>query len=84
MDVLRGCLVEVVVDVGERVLLDVGNANVLMVVNFTRCWNEFAGQDVDESGFACAVGADDGDARAERTLEGDVGELRLGRARVLE
>ncbi|SPQ23864.1 1521e1a3-eedc-455a-b5da-4054f20718a4 [Thermothielavioides terrestris] len=84
LDVLGRGLVQVVIDVGERVLLDVGDTDVFVLVDLTAGGNELAGEDVDQRGLASTVGANDGNTRAERALEGDVGELRLGSARVLE
>ena len=84
LDVLGRGLVQMVVDMGKGVLLDVGDTNVLVRVHVTDGRDQLTGQHVDERGFARSVWADDSDPRAERTLEGDVRDLRLGRARILE
>ncbi|KAH6610128.1 hypothetical protein Trco_000148 [Trichoderma cornu-damae] len=84
LDVLGRSLVEVVVNVGEGVLLDVGNTDVLVLVNLTAGGDELTAQDVDQGGLAGTVGANDGNTRAQRALEGDVGDLGLGGAGVLE
>ena len=84
LNVLGRGLVEVVVDVGESVLLDVGDTDVLVLVDITGCGDELTGEHVDKSGLASTIGADDGDTRAERALEGDVGDLGLGGTGVLE
>jgi len=84
LDVLGRSLVEVVIDVGERVLLDVGDTDVLVVVDLTGSGDQLSGQDVDQSGLTSTVGTDDSDTGAQRDLESDVGELRLGGTWVLE
>lgn len=84
LNVLGGSLVEVVIDVGESVLLDVGDTDVLVLVDVTRGWDKLTSQDIDKGGLSGTVGTDDGDTGTERALEGDVGNLRLGGSRVLE
>lgn len=84
LDVLGWGLLQVVVDVGESVLLNVGNTNVLVGPNFTGCGDKFTSEDVDDSRFSGTVGTDDGNTRTERALEGDVRDLGLACARVLE
>ena len=84
LDVLRGGLVEMVIDVGESVLLDVGNTDVLVLVDLTGGGDEFTSQDVDEGGLASTVGTNDGNTRAKGALEGDVLDLGLGGTGVLE
>lgn len=84
LDVLGRGLLKVVVDVGESVLLDVGNTDVLVGPNLTRGGDQFTSKDVDDGGLAGTVGTDDSNTRAERALEGDVGDLGLACARVLE
>ncbi|TLD24339.1 hypothetical protein PspLS_06344 [Pyricularia sp. CBS 133598] len=84
LDVLGRSLVQVVVDVGESVLLDVGDTDVLVLVNLTSGGDELTSQDVDKSGFAGTVGTNDGNTGAQRALEGDVADLGLGGTRVLE
>lgn len=84
LDVLGGSLVEVVIDVGESVLLDVGNTDVLVLVDLTGGGDELTSEDVDEGGLAGTVGANDGNTGAERALEGDIGNLGLGGTGVLE
>ncbi|KUI57464.1 hypothetical protein VP1G_10889 [Cytospora mali] len=84
LDVLGWGLVQVVIDVGESVLLDVGDTDVLVGPNLTLGGDELTGQDVDQGGLSSTVGANDGNTRAQRALEGDVGDLRLGGTRVLE
>ncbi|KUI63666.1 hypothetical protein VM1G_12020 [Cytospora mali] len=84
LDVLGWGLVQVVIDVGESVLLDVGDTDVLVGPNLTIGGDELTSQDVDQSGLSSTVGANDGDTRAQRALEGDVGNLGLGGTGVLE
>lgn len=84
LNVLRGSLVEVMVDVGESVLLDVGDTDVLVLVDLTGGGDQLTSQDVDEGGLSGTVGTNDGNTGAERALEGDVGDLRLGSTGVLE
>ena len=84
LDVLRRSLVQVVIDVGESVLLDVGDTDVLVLVDLTLGGDELASEHVDQGGLASTVGANDGNTRAQRALEGDIGDLGLGGAGVLE
>ncbi|GFF58995.1 hypothetical protein IFM46972_11263 [Aspergillus udagawae] len=84
LNVLRGSLVEVVIDVSESMLLDVGDTDVLVLVDITAGGDELTSQDVDEGGFTSTVGTDNGNTRAQRDLEGDVGELGPGSSGVLE
>ena len=84
LDVLGGSAVQVVVDVGEGVLLDVGNTDILVLVDITASGDELTSEHVDEGGLAGTVGTNDGDTGAERALEVDVLNLRLLCARVLE
>ncbi|TKW55191.1 hypothetical protein CTA1_1265 [Colletotrichum tanaceti] len=84
LDVLRGGLVQVVINVGEGVLLDVGDTDVLVLVDLTLRGDELTGEDVDERRLAGTVGANDGDTGAEGALERDVLDLGLAGARVLE
>ena len=73
-----------VIDVGESMLLDVGNTNVLVLVDLTAGRDEFTRKNIDQSRLASTVGTDDSDTRTEGALEGNVGKLRLGRTGVLE
>ena len=84
LDVLGGSAVKVVIDVGEGVLLDVGDTDVLVLVDLTRSGDQFTSEDVDEGRLAGTVGTDDSNTRAKRALEVDIGDLGLGSARVLE
>ncbi|ROW16830.1 hypothetical protein VPNG_01505 [Cytospora leucostoma] len=84
LDVLGWGLVQVVVDMGESMLLDVGNTDVLVGPDLTLGGDELTGQDVDQRGLASTVGADDSDTRSQRALEGDVLDLGLGSTGVLE
>ncbi|ROV98021.1 hypothetical protein VMCG_07082 [Cytospora schulzeri] len=84
LDVLGWGQLQVVVDVGESVLLNVGDTDVLVGPNLTLGGDELTGQDVDEGGLASTVGANDGNTGAERALESDVLDLGLGGTRVLE
>ncbi|GJC94463.1 hypothetical protein ColKHC_03289 [Colletotrichum higginsianum] len=84
LDVLGGGLVQVVIDVGEGVLLDVGDTDVLVLVDLTLRGDELTGEDVDERRLAGTVGANDGNTGAERALERDVLDLGLAGAGVLE
>jgi len=45
-----------VVDVGEGVLFDVGDTDVLVLVDLTLGWDELTSQDVDKSRLASTVG----------------------------
>lgn len=84
LDVLGGSGVEVVINVSESVLLDVGDTDVLVLVDVTSGGDQLTGQDVDQGRFTSTVGTDDGNTGAQGDLEGDVGELGLGGAGVLE
>lgn len=84
LDVLGWGLLKVVIDMGESVLLDVGDTDVLVGVDVTDGWDQLTSEDVDESGLSGTVGANDGNTGAERALEGDVGDLGLGGTLVLE
>ena len=65
LDVLGRSLVEVVIDVSESVLLDVGNTDVLVLVDITRGGDKLTSQDVDESRLASTVGTNDGNTRTK-------------------
>jgi len=84
LDVLRGSAVEVVINVGESVLLNVGDTDVLVLVDLTGGGNELTSENVDERGLASTVGTNDSNTRSERALESDIGDLGLGSTRVLE
>lgn len=84
LDVLRWSLVQVVIDVGESVLFDVCDTDVLVDVDVTLGGDQFTGQNVDKSGFTSTVGSNDSDTRSKRDLEGDIGQLWLGGTWILE
>ncbi|PKS05983.1 hypothetical protein jhhlp_007816 [Lomentospora prolificans] len=84
LDVLGGGLIQVVINVRESVLLDVGNTHVLVLVDLTSSGDELTSEHVDERGLASTVGADNGNTGAERALEGDIRKLRLLGTGVLE
>lgn len=84
LDVLGGGLVEVVINVGEGVLLDVGDTDVLVLVDLTLGGDQFTSEDIDQGGFTGTVGTDDGNTGAKGDLEGDVADLGLGSSRILE
>uniref|UniRef100_A0A098DMI5 Uncharacterized protein n=1 Tax=Gibberella zeae (strain ATCC MYA-4620 / CBS 123657 / FGSC 9075 / NRRL 31084 / PH-1) TaxID=229533 RepID=A0A098DMI5_GIBZE len=84
LDVLGRSLVEMVIDVSESVLLNVGDTDVLVLVDLTLGRDKLTSEDVDQSRLAGTVGADNGNTRAQRALEGDVADLGLGGTRVLE
>ncbi|QBZ65042.1 hypothetical protein PoMZ_06746 [Pyricularia oryzae] len=84
LDVLGRSAVQVVVDVGESVLLDVGDTDVLVLVDLTSSGDKLTSQDVDESRLSGTVGTNDGNTGTKRALEGDVADLGLGGTRVLE
>lgn len=84
LDVLGRSRVEVVIDVSESVLLNVGNTDVLVLVDLTGGGDKFTSQDVNESRLASTVGTDDGNTRAKGDLEGNSVNLGLGGTRVLE
>lgn len=73
-----------VINVSESVLLDVGNTDVLVLVDLATSGDKFTSQDVDEGRLAGTVGPNDGNTGAERALEGDVGKLGLGGTSILE
>ena len=60
LEVLVGRLLEVHLHVFERVLLDVADTQVGVLLDLARAGDGLAGQQLDESGFARTVGADDG------------------------
>ncbi|PTD06759.1 hypothetical protein FCULG_00006734 [Fusarium culmorum] len=84
LDVLGRSLVEMVIDVSESVLLNVGDTDVLVLVDLTLGRDKLTSEDVDQSRLAGTVGTDNGNTRAQRALEGDVADLGLGGTRVLE
>ena len=49
-------------DVVERVLCDVGVAEVRVALDLAGRWLELGRKELDHGRLACAVGADDGDA----------------------
>lgn len=84
LDVLRWGLLEVVIDVGESVLLNVGDTDILVGVNISGGWDKLTGQDVDQGGLSGSVRTDNGNTGSEGTLEGDIGNLWLWSTLVLE
>ncbi|RUP48433.1 hypothetical protein BC936DRAFT_144573 [Jimgerdemannia flammicorona] len=68
----------------EGVLGDVGDAEIRVLPDSAGRGFELAGEQLDGSRLAGAVGPDDGDTGGERALEGDVRQLGLGGAGVLE
>ena len=84
LDVLGRSFIEMVIDMGERMLLDVGDTDVLVLVELTRSGDKLTGEDVDQGGLSGSVGTDNGDTGSERTLEVDVRDLRPGGTGVLE
>ncbi|KAF1733277.1 hypothetical protein CRV24_007176 [Beauveria bassiana] len=80
LDILGRSLVQVIINVGESVLLDVGNADVLVLVDLTLGGNKFTGKNIDQGRLASTVGTNDGNT----ALECDVGDLGLGGSGVLE
>lgn len=84
LDVFGGSVVEMVIDVGESVLFDVGDMDVFVLVDFIGGGDEFISEYVDEGGFVGIVGINDGNMGIEWVLEGDVGNLGFGGVRVLE
>ncbi|CEI62809.1 unnamed protein product [Fusarium venenatum] len=84
LDVLGRSLVEVVIDVSESVLLNVGDTDVLVLVDLTLGRDELTSEDVDQSRLASTIGTNNGNTRSQRTLEGDVADLGLGGTGVLE
>lgn len=84
LDVFGGGLFEVVINVSESVLLDVGDTDVLVLVDLTTGGNQFTGQDVDQSRFTGTVGTNDGNTRAQGHLETNVRNLGTRSTRVLE
>ena len=84
LDVFRGGLLQVVIDVSESVLLNVGDTDVLVLVDLTAGGDQLTGQDVDQGRFTGTVGTNDGNTRAKGHLETDVGNLGAGGTGVLE
>lgn len=84
LDVLGRSLVQVVINVRESVLLDVRDTDVLVLVDITGGGDKLTSQNVDKGGLSGTVGTNDGNTRAERALEGDLGDLGLGGTGVLE
>ena len=84
LDVLRCRLLEVLLDVVERVLGDVRHAEVRVLLDATRVREGLAREKFDESRLSGAIGADDTDAGRERDGARDVVELGLLGARVAE
>lgn len=84
LNVLGRSRVQVVINVGEGVLLDVGNTDVLVLVDVTGGGDKLTSQDVDKGGLSGTVGANDGNTGAKGDLESDVLDLGLGGALVLE
>ena len=84
LNVLRWGLLEVVIDVGESVLLDVGDTDVLVRVDISGGWDKLTSQDVDQGGLSSSVWTDDGNTGSEGTLEGDIGNLWLWSTLILE
>jgi len=84
LDVLGWGLLQVVIDVSESVLLDVGDTDVLVLVDVTGGWDKLTSQDVDQSRLSGTVWTNDGNTGSERALEGDVLDLRTWSTWVLE
>lgn len=84
LDVLGGSAVEVVINVGESVLLDVGDTDVLVLVDITGGRDQLTGQNVDQCRLTGTVGTDDSNTGSQRHLEGNIGNLGTRSARVLE
>jgi len=84
LDVLGGSGVQVVINVSEGVLLNVGDTDVLVLVDITGGGDQLTSQDVDESGLSGTVGTDDSNTGAKGNLESDVPDLGLRSALVLE
>lgn len=73
-----------VINVGKGVLLDVGDTDVLVLVDLTTGGDELTAENVDQSRLAGTVGTDNGNTRAKRALEADLLDLGLGGTGVLE
>ena len=84
LDVFGGGLVEVVIDVGESVLLNVGDTDVLVLVDLTAGGDQLTSQDVDQGRFTGTVGTNDSNTRAKGHLETNVGNLGTRSVGVLE
>jgi len=74
----------VVINVGESVLLDVGDTDVLVLVDLTTSGDELTAKNVDQGRLSSTVGANDGNTRAQRALKADFLDLGLGSTGVLE
>jgi hypothetical protein len=84
LDVLHGGLLEVLLDVVEGVLGDVGDTEVGVLLDLSRVRESFSGEELDEGRLSGSVGSDDSDTRRERDGAGDVLELGLLGTRVGE
>jgi len=88
-DVLVGGLVQVLLDVVEGVLGDVGDTNVGVLGDNTVGGDGLTGQDLDEGRLSGTVGSDDGNTRVEGDLarhvhDGQLGGAGVGKVNVLE
>jgi hypothetical protein len=68
----------------KGMLRNVGNAQVWVSLYLSFCRLGLSSDDLDEGGFAGAIGADNGDAGCHVCLQVDVDKLRSGRSWVLE
>ena len=60
LNVFGRSLVQMVINMGESVLLDVGDTNVLVVVDLTLGGDKLTSQDVDKGRLASTIGSNDG------------------------
>eukprot|EP00128_Syssomonas_multiformis_P003089 Colp12_sorted_trinity150504_noHs@15450 len=84
LDVLVGGEVEVLLDVVEGVLGDVGDTEVGVLDHLTSRGLELTSKELNEGGLARTVGTEHGNTRGERASHGDVGKGGLVTAGVGE
>lgn len=77
LDVLHGGLLEVLLDMVEGVLGDVGDTEVGVLLDLARVRKGLSSEELDEGRLSGSVGSDDTDTRRERDGAGDVLELGL-------
>jgi len=84
LDVLGGSGAQVVIDVSESVLLNVGNTDVLVLVDITSGGDQLTSQNVDQGRLSSTVSTNDGNTGTQGNLESNVANLGLGGTGVLE
>ena len=84
LKVLRWGLVEMVLERLERVLREVSNTQVGVLLDTTFLGHNLTGEDLDEGGLSGTVATENGDTGRERERAGDVLERGIGSTGVLE